>query len=434
VPFKGNLITSDLALVTWAWAGRQLPGGGGKREDNWFMPGQYAVGSSGQALTMAGIFSARAWEAGRMIEAGRGGVLLAEPETERGTISARTLLERVRELGTGPGTAGKHDQDVALLRLAPGEAGELWSAWAPVAGTTAGALRETHQIIQSPLTFAPVTGEPAGEPIRASQRWHNHMLAQITGQVPAAPGCRSWQLLTRLTDPLQDHEVLADPSRFDLRHYDAAVAGWSLICPWQPELSAAHLLRPLSDGLIPGRTPASTALASIRHPGHPLGPVGHLALVTGLASAEADTRIAAAQLWTEASADGRLCPELAADAIVAGVTGRALMLSRIADALQHASQTPLAARRVVETVCAGAAGLPIAPNLHRLIELAARLGARVGVPELPAAVSDLAARRGSRLAATAAQLVKTGDAAAPDRDLAAVEALEALVSRAEARP
>jgi hypothetical protein len=71
----------------------------------------------------------------------------------------------------------------------------------------------------------------------------------------------------------------------------------------------------------------------MRHPGHPLGPVGHLALVTGLASAEADTRVAAAQLWTEASADGRLNPELAADAIVAGVTGNALMLSRIAEAL-----------------------------------------------------------------------------------------------------
>jgi hypothetical protein len=260
------------------------------------------------------------------------------------------------------------------------------------------------------------------------------VLAAITGQVPTAPACGCWQLLTRLTDPLRDHEVLAGPSRFDLRHYDAAVAGWPLICPWQPELAAAHLLRPLSDGLIPGLTPAAVAIAGMRHPGHPLGPVGHLALVTGLASAEADTRIAAAQLWTEASADGRLSPDLAADAIVAGVTGNALMLSRIADALERASHTPLAARRVVETVCASLEGLPAGlTNMHRLIELAARLGATVGVPELPAIVAELAGRRGSRLAATAAQLVQASEGTGPERDLAAVQALEALVSRAEAR-
>jgi hypothetical protein len=71
--------------------------------------------------------------------------------------------------------------------------------------------------------------------------------------------------------------------------------------------------------------------------------------------------------------------------------------------------------------------------MHRLIELAARLGATVGVPELPGVVAELAGRRGSRLAATAAQLVQASEGTGPEGHLAAVQALEALVSRAEAR-
>ena len=131
-------------------------------------------------------------------------------------------------------------------------------------------------------------------------------------------------------------------------------------------------------------------------PAHPLGPVGHLALVTGLASAEADTRVAAAELWSDACADGRLDPVLAATALVTGVGGQALKLSRVADSLQHAANSPIAARRVVETVCASAEALAdaAAANLHALIELAARLGATVGAPELPGAVTALASRGG----------------------------------------
>ena len=143
------------------------------------------------------------------------------------------------------------------------------------------------------------------------------------------------------------------------------MAAWTLICPWQPEVAAAHLLRPLCDGLIPGHTPATTAIQSIQHPGHPLGPVGHLALVTGLSSDAGDTRIAAAQLWSQACTDGRLDSRLAAEAIVSGVKGNALKVSRIADSLQHASHTALGAYRVVETVCLAAEGFaPQFPGRH----------------------------------------------------------------------
>ncbi len=395
-----------MALITHVWGGGELPAEDVPRHKRWHMPGEYAVDSMGRALTMAGIFSARAWEAARIIGAGQGGLLLAEPQTRRGAITPEGMLDRLQQLArhqqhTGVRQAGRWDRDAALLRLAPGTApGSLWAAWDQVDETAAAALRASHRLLQLPLRFEAVTGEPAGRSLRG-QAWDQHLLARIPGGVPVAARCASWQLLTDLGDPLGDHAVLAGPARYE-RHYDAAVAGWALICPWQPELAAAHLLRPLSDGLRPGRCPAATAITSLADPGHPLGPVGHLALVAALASAEADARIAAAQLWAGASADGRLDPALAAAAIVTGVTGQAVKLNRITGSLKAASHRPLAARRTVETVCASLPGLALSPpaSLHELIKLAAQLAATAGLPALPGEVAELTGRR-SRLGVTA---------------------------------
>ena len=434
-PFYGDLITSDLANLTLAWAGEEVPADD-DREDDWHMPGDFAVGGTGQALTMAGIFSARVWAAAGLIETGRGGVLLAEPETERGAITAATLLDRVRTLVAAGVPPDAHDLDVALLRLVPEPAGELWPELARLTGRAAETFRDADQATRRPVSFEAVTGRPAGKPLRGYRDWHDHVLARIVGPVPAAPANSCWRLLTALSDPMTDHEVLYGPTRYHLRHYDAAVAGWPLICPWQPEVAAAHLLRPLSDGLIGGLTPATTAIDCIRHPGHPLGPAGHLALITGLSAESGDTRIAAAQLWAEACADGRLDPDLAARAIVSGVAGGALKASRIADGLQHAAHSALGAYRVVQTVCLATAGLaPDYPaGLHTLLELAARLGTRVGVPAMPAAVQELAARRGStRLIATARQLAAAGQGPAPDRAEAVQQALAAHLQRAGLR-
>jgi hypothetical protein len=185
---------------------------------------------------------------------------------------------------------------------------------------------------------------------------------------------------------------------------------------------------------MPGLTPATTAIQSIGHPGHPLGPVGHLALITGFSSDAGDTRIAAAQLWSQACSDGRLDPRLAAAAIVSGVKGSALKVSRIAESLQHASHSALGAYRAVETVCLAAEGLsPQFPaGMHALFELAASLGRRVGVPELPAAVLEVAARPGStRLVTTARQLVQSASAPALERGAAVEQALAAVLARAD---
>lgn len=152
---------------------------------------------------------------------------------------------------------------------------------------------------------------------------------------------------------------------------------------------------------------------------------------------EADTQIAAAQLWSQASADGRLDPALAGGALAAGVRGQAVKLKRVADALQHASHSVLSARRIVEAACASAAELHAAgaANLHALIELAARLGAAVGVPDVPGVIAKLAAgpKRSTRLDVTAGYLLRASEVRQPpERQVAAVEALTALVERAEA--
>ena len=435
-PFAGDVIASDIALITWAWAGERLPSAA--RDDGagfWSGGGHsdYAVGGTGRALTMAGIFSARAWEAGRMIESGRGGLLLAEPETDRGTISPERLLERVELLARqGEGLRNPFDRDVALLRLAPGATDALWRAWATLDGTTAEAVRDTYLAITTPLRFEPVAGPPV-----ESEIWRLYLdpvlLARTIGPVPVAAGCPSWQLLTRLGDPLADYVALTDIGRYWSNH-DEAVAGWSIMCPWQPELAAAHLLRPLSEGLTSRATPATAAIRSLHHRGHALGLVGHLALIVAMSGIDADTRIAAAELWAEASADGRLDPALAAAALSAGADSKLVKLNRVAESMDHAaSHSALAARRVVETVCAAPdliAATP--PNLHRLLELVARLGSSFGVPALPAGLRELGTRRGgARLNITAAQIVNAAEGRPAGQRQAAVQALTALIRRAE---
>ena len=112
-PFAGDRITSDMALIAHGWGGGQVPAITKRRKDRsaWYLPGTVAVDSAGQALTVSGIFSARAWEAARLIAAGHGGQLLAEPETDRAAISPARLLERLLAARKDKrGLAGRHDR------------------------------------------------------------------------------------------------------------------------------------------------------------------------------------------------------------------------------------------------------------------------------------------------------------------------------------
>jgi hypothetical protein len=441
VPFVGNDVTADFALVALALAGDVLPDHGDHRTDSAWCPGEYPVTGSGQARTMGGIFSARAWEAARLIQRGQGGTLLAEPQTERGTISAEGMLDRVQQLAGADGgrhlLAGSHDRDVALLRLGADVPNELWTAWSNLERIAPVALAESHRVVRSPLSFEAVTAPLPRQPYNSSLDGEVALLARVTGTVAVASACACWQLLTRLSNPIADHAFLTNAGRLENR-YHTVVAGWALLCPWQPELAAAHLLRPVSDGIYTASTSAQaiTAMTVLNHPAQPLGVAGHLALIAGLSSASADVRIAAADLWAAACNDGRLDPRLAASALATGVNGGVLKLNRVTDGLQNAASSgALPARRIVEMVCHGIGDLVAAApaNLHTLIELAARLGASAGVPPLPDAVRDIASRRGaSRLVVTARQLVQAAQGPAPQQRQAAVHALTALVAQAEA--
>jgi hypothetical protein len=225
--------------------------------------------------------------------------------------------------------------------------------------------------------------------------------------VPApatAPHCSP--LLTRL-------EHLRDDRRYAVHHMgvrlDEMIASWRLICPHHPELIAAHLLSPLSDGLGPGGNAAVTALRGLASLTGEFGKIGHLALVTGLSGASAEVRIAAADAWTRLAAQRRLNPSLAAESIELGVTGGVLKLTRIADGLGHAVPDPAAAPAVARAcLLAAAALLPAKPaGLHLLLELAAQAGAASGMPEVPAPVAGLACgRENTKLAAAARRLAR----------------------------
>jgi hypothetical protein len=428
-PFSGDQVGADIACLVLAWGE-----GWADHGEEWY-PGIYdtreSIHRSADAKIMPRIVTVRIREACATIGAGRAAELLAEPEYERGAVSQQRLLERlVCWYRAHPGQApARYDLEVALLRLRPEVDDAFWDEWALLDGATAARARRMHIQAQQPIDFRPVTGVPAHS---YSPAGLTHVLAQAEVGHRASESA-SWAALTALSRPLDDH-FRVQGERWESQRQDLCVAGWPLLAPWQPELIAAHLLRPLSDGLKSSRT-AATAVGCLAHPGHALGPVGHLALLTGLASAEADARIAAAGVWTRASVDGRLDPRLAADAIVIGTAGKAFKLNRIAEGLRHAGGEPVAAYRVVEAVsrCAPALIEAGEPNLHQLLGLAADLAAAVGTPGLPAPLTALARRPGkNRSAAAAALLAEAAVGSAPDHPVAVAQSLAALVGRAEA--
>ena len=431
-PFGGTDLSTDVAYVVLAWGTGWAYQGKHHSYSHW-QPRE-AVYAAEDPRIMPRIPAARAREVTAIVNRGQPVPLLAEPECDRGTISHQQFTSRLAgwyaaSQGQPP---SRYDLEVALLRLAPGAGEPLWEEWARLDLATATRARRCHEAAQQPISLCPVLGSPRSQHHAEPPR-HVHVLARTDGD-PAASESDAWRLLTALSDPLADY-FLVYGERWELRSgYDAFVAGWPLLAPWQPELIAAHLLRPLSDGLKPGRTPAATAVACLAHPGHALGPIGHLALLAGLASAEADTRIAAARAWAQACLDGRLDARLAAAALAAGVTGKAFKLNRITDGLRHATSLPIAAYRVVEAVCLCVPDLLETrdPNLHLLVSLAADLAATAGLPDLPPDLASLARRGRSRLSAAAALLAGAASVPAPDRPEAAAQALAALVTRAEA--
>jgi hypothetical protein len=383
-PFSGHSIRADMSWLTLTWGTGELPPASTMEHRGWQQEGHDTPWQSRRATILSGIVSARVGEACTLIAAGRAVQLLAEPEFADGTISTAELTARQALWAAAKVTPCRYDLEAAHLRAAPA------------------ADRE--------LTLEPfVTGPAEGVRARlwAPERFSAPRVGARMARGPkpvSAPYC--WQPLTHLAHSVDNRQYAVYHS--GLRP-DEMVASWHLVCPHDPELTAAHLLSPLSDGLGSGRNAADAALRGLASLPGAFGTICHLALVTGLSAASADVRIAAADAWTRLAGEGRLDPALAAGAIELGVTGGALKLSRIADGLGHAATDPVAAASVARAcLTATAALLPAKPaGLHLLLELAAQASTTSQMPELPAPVAALAAGKGtSKLAEAARRLTR----------------------------
>lgn len=384
-----------------------------------------------------GVLSARLWEACHLVISGPGGPLLAEPEFADGTISQAAFLGRLAQWRPGSGGPPSNDFESALFRLAPDADDEFWRSWdaapavaagkAPSAEAAQAMYQQAHVVCEFEPLFVP-RGEIAPRELLLQPSGAPGMLGAVQkfrGVPGPDPGSRCWRVLTF---------NFAGPEPGALGGY---IAGFSserelpLLLPYQPELVAAHLLRPLSDGLAPGSHPAAreaaaslaavgVATGSAGGTGRVFGPICHLALVTGMSSASADTRIAAASAWARVAPDGRLDPGLAAEAITGGVCANLFKLNRIAESLGQAALDPTAAASIGAVCLAASASLLSSgrPGLHLLLELAARCltatagSALPGVPGLPVAIADLAGSRDrTKLAEAARRLARLADPA-----------------------
>jgi hypothetical protein len=380
--FSGFAIRSDLALLTLAWGTGALSPVQ-EREVSW-RP------RSPRIIT---ILSSRIGEACSLIADGRAGELLAEPEFADGAISHETLLARLAQWTRR--APCEWDLEQALLRLAPGADEAFWGRFGRRRA------RQARRVHEESLA-------PFGSDVVAVGPYMPYVFARRTTPV-TAPASRCWELLTDL--PATEQEVADRSLRWLGGLADEIVAAWPLLCPNNPELVAAHLLMPLSDGLDAPRSAALAALRGIAAPGRPFGRVGHLAMVTGLASADPANRIGAGEAWARTALDGRLRPDLAALAMAEGVTGLAFRLTRLADGLERAAMDATSGTRVAEAAMATAAALlrkspkpPKPPSgLHLLLEVAARVSAAVGIPPVPAEITTLAAGKSTTKLAEAAR-------------------------------
>jgi hypothetical protein len=323
-PFSGYWPRADMASLTLTWATGEMPQataniGHGLVGNKW------RHGATPKSLS--GILSARGWEACALIADGHGFPLLATPEYDDRSISHDELLARLARWPGGPGPADgprppRNDIEVAMLRLAPGAEAilpdDLLAAYAPA---------------QVPLSIEPDIALPKetehtrpGLPGLPGETWHTvdahaAALARYVGsdQAISPEFSRCGWVVTYLQP---GSRFLPRGLANEVLRSNEHVAAWPLLAPHHPELIAAHLLRPLAAGLIPGRSAASAAVRVVARLRGSVGIIGHIAVVAGLASAEADARIAAAETWGQLAQEGRLDPGLAAEAISFGVSTR----------------------------------------------------------------------------------------------------------------
>lgn len=269
-PFSGHAIRADMGWLTLTWGTGELPPASYMEYMGWHPEGYDTPWQSRRPTILSGILSARIGEACTLIAAGRALQLLAEPEFADGTISPGELTARQALWAAAEFTPSRYDLEAARLRAAPGADEEL--AFEPSLTMPMVRFRDL------PWGRERHTEDSDGVYAR---------LARVPKSA-SAPHC--WPLLTDLAHGRDDRQYAVHRAGVRL---DEMIAAWHLLCPHDPELIAAHLLSPLSDGLGPGRNAAVTAVRGLASLAGAFGKICHLALVTGLSGASADVRIAA---------------------------------------------------------------------------------------------------------------------------------------------
>jgi hypothetical protein len=378
-----------------------------------------------QPVTPTGVLAVRCIEAIDLIASGAATELLAEPTNDRGAIDPNAFIDRAQNSfggWFGPSPA-RFDLETAALRIRPGTLDDMERKLPrAIRDRLIALLRDVAAWIEAEV----VSGKP-------EDRFRNTGSVVVLARVPQI-GSRSTILkrLTDLGDPVRSYVRLSDEGEFTTA-YGSAIRTWPLITPWLPELTAAHLLRPLSRALQPGKHDhGPAAVSSLFHPDTPLGSVGHVALAMGCIGAEGDTRTAAGDVFAAAAKDGRLQPALMADAWLELARAGAFQARRLESTLRPISNLPASGLRMAQTLQLALGPLLEAGvrDMHTLVRLAGAVGEIYGVfPDASRLAGE--ERSGTELSKALRALAKVRDSSGTLSRTASVELLGGLLERAQ---
>jgi hypothetical protein len=422
----GGAVRAMVASVAYAWAtGNRVAAGftDGGRD---FELQHSCVDKELRPVTPTGVFAVRALEAIYLIAQGSQVELLSEPTHERGAIDPDVFIERaVKSYGSmlGP-MPPRYDLELAVLRIAPGELdARMGKLPRRVKNRVSVLVREVPVAIRATI----VSGRP-------TDPWGNHTEPVVLAKVGVlGRDSKILRTLTNLDQPVASHLRLAGEGEF-ITGYGPSIRTWPLIAPWHPELTAAHLLRPLSRALHPGKHDyGPSAAACLMHADTPLGSVGHVALALASIGAEADTRTSAADVFAAASRDGRLQPASMAEGWLELARDGVFQAKRLEATLRPLVSHPASGVRIAQSLQLALGPLIAAGgrDLHVLLRLAASVGSTYGVFPDDARVGALADRKaGSELTAAARALASARAVTVLDAKAANLDLLDGLLERA----
>jgi hypothetical protein len=378
-----------------------------------------------QPVTPTGVLAVRCIEAIDLIARGAAIELLAEPTHERGAIDPKAFIDRAQQsfggwFGPSP---PRFDLEVAALRVRPGA---LDATLGKLPRSVKDAVTALVSDVAAWVEEEIVSGKP-------KDRWSNAASVVVLARVPQI-GSRSTILkrITDLSDPVGSYARLSGEGEFTTG-YGSAIKTWPLIAPWLPELTASHLLRPLSRALQPGKHDhGPSAVACLLNPDTSLGKVGHIALAMGCMGAEGDTRTSAGDVFAAAARDGRLQPALMADAWLELARAGAFQAKRLESTLRPISNLPASGLRMAQTLQLALGPLLEARvrDMHTLVRLAGAVGEIYGVfPDDPRLSGEESS--GTELSKALRALAKVRNSSRTLSRIATLELLDGLLERAE---